>query len=176
MPERAGVWTSLWLTLRSLVSAILLPGFFAAYVPWRYLGLDRVHVDWSSPAQLAGLVSISAGAALLAACIVEFARSGRGTLSPLDPPRVLVVRGLYKYVRNPMYVAVTTIVLGEALVARSAALAAYWAIWFAGANVFVIGYEEPTLRRTFGASYDDYARRVDRWIPRLTGVRLVSDT
>ena len=66
-----------------------------------------------------------------------------------------------------MYLSVTTIVLGEALLAQSLALAAYWAVFFLAANLFVIGYEEPTLRRQFGASYDDYARTVGRWIPKL---------
>ena len=124
-------------------------------------GLDPLDPIW-----LLGLVCICAGAALLVACIWEFARSGRGTLSPMDPPRRLVVRGLYRYVRNPMYLAVTTIVLGEGLVTRSPALAAYWAIWFAVVNLFVLGYEEPTLHERFGDSYADYSRRVGRWIPR----------
>jgi len=94
-------------------------------------------------------------------------------LSPLDPPRELVVRGLYRYVRNPMYLSVTTIVLGEAMLTRSSALAVYWALWFGSANLFVIGYEEPTLRQLFGQSYEDYTRRVGRWIPKLveTGYR-----
>jgi protein-S-isoprenylcysteine O-methyltransferase Ste14 len=78
---------------------------------------------------------------------------------------VLVVRGLYRYVRNPMYLSVTTIVLGEALLAGSPALLVYWAIWFFAANLFVIGYEEPTLRRRFGQSYDLYTQEVRRWIP-----------
>ena len=111
------------------------------------------------------LAVIVLGIALLAACIFEFARSGRGTLSPVDPPRHLVVRGLYRYVRNPMYLSVTTILLGEVLLARSPALAAYWAVWFAAANLFVIAYEEPALRQKFGSSYDEYARRVGRWMP-----------
>jgi protein-S-isoprenylcysteine O-methyltransferase Ste14 len=66
-----------------------------------------------------------------------------------------------------MYLSVTAILLGEVLLTRSAALAAYWAAWFAGANLFVIAYEEPSLRRRFGPSYDEYARRVGRWLPRL---------
>jgi protein-S-isoprenylcysteine O-methyltransferase Ste14 len=78
-----------------------------------------------------------------------------------------VVRGLYRYVRNPMYLSVTTIVLGEAMLTRSSALAVYWVVWFACANLFVIGYEEPTLRQMFGRSYEDYTRRVGRWIPTL---------
>jgi protein-S-isoprenylcysteine O-methyltransferase Ste14 len=162
-----GHWSSVWLALRSLLWTILLPGFFAGYVPWRFFGLGRTQVDMFRAANLLGLLCIGLGAALLAACIFEFARSGRGTLSPADPPRQLVVRGLYRYVRNPMYLSVTTIVLGEALLTQSRALAVYWAIWFLGANLFVIGYEEPTLRRRFGASYDNYIQQVGRWIPRF---------
>ena len=143
-----------------------MPGVFAGYVPWRYFGLDRVRLDTSNPTHVVGLICIGAGAVLLGACIFEFARSGRGTLSPVDPPRHLVVRGLYRYVRNPMYLAVTTIVLGEVMVTRSSALAFYWIAWFAAVNLFVIGYEEPTLRRQFGASYHEYSNQVGRWIPR----------
>ena len=142
-----------------------MPGFFAGYVPWRYFGLRAVRLDLSSPVHLLGLVLACAGVVLLAACIVEFARSGRGTLSPVDPPRHLVVRGLYRYVRNPMYLSVTTIVMGEVLLTRSVPLGLYWMVWFLCVNVFVIGYEEPTLRRQFGASYEGYVKRVGRWIP-----------
>jgi len=94
-------WSSVWLAFRSLVWAALLPGLVAGYVPWRFFGL---------------------GAALLAGCIWEFARSGRGTLAPVDPPRELVVRGLYCYVRNPMYLCVTTVLVGELLLTGSRAL------------------------------------------------------
>jgi protein-S-isoprenylcysteine O-methyltransferase Ste14 len=104
---------------------------------------------------------------LLAACIWEFARSGRGTLAPLDPPRELVVRGLYRYVRNPMYLGVSLIVLGEALLTGSRGLMVYWIIWFLVVNLFVRFYEEPTLRRQFGQSYERYAHAVGRWVPRL---------
>jgi protein-S-isoprenylcysteine O-methyltransferase Ste14 len=155
------------LFLRSLLWTILLPGVFAGYLPWRFFGLNRVRLDWSDPIHLAGVLILALGAALLGVCIFEFARSGRGTLSPMDPPRHLVVRGLYRYVRNPMYLSVTTIVLGELLLTRSTALAVYWVGWFGCVNLFVIGYEEPTLRDQFGESYDEYTRRVPRWIPRL---------
>ena len=160
-------WSSASLALRSLLWTIVLPGVVAGYVPWRFFGLREARVEWSNPSHLLGLLCIALGTILLAACIVEFARSGRGTLSPVDPPSRLVVRGLYRYVRNPMYLSVTTIVLGEALLTQSAALALYWAIWFLCANLFVIGYEEPTLRRRFGRSYDEYTQRVGRWIPRF---------
>jgi protein-S-isoprenylcysteine O-methyltransferase Ste14 len=163
--EKSSTFPLVLLAIRSLLWTILLPGVVAGYVPWRYYGLRDVALEWNDPAVWVGLACILAGALLLAACIVEFARSGRGTLSPVDPPRQLVVRGLYRYVRNPMYLSVTMIVLGEALVARSQALAAYWVIFFAAANLFVIGYEEPALRSQFGQSYDDYAAHVHRWIP-----------
>jgi protein-S-isoprenylcysteine O-methyltransferase Ste14 len=152
--------------MRSLLWAILLPGVVAGYVPWRFLSLGRTVLSAQSPAQLLGFVCIGTGGLLLAACIWEFARSGRGTLSPVDPPRQLVVRGLYQYVRNPMYLSVTAIILGEALVAWSSEVTIYWAIWFGGVNLFVIGYEEPTLRRRFGAAYEEYTRQVGRWCPK----------
>jgi len=80
---------------------------------------------------------------------------------------VLVVQGLYRYVRNPMYLAVSTILLGEALLARSGTLLLYWGIFFAIVNIFVMFYEEPALRRQFGDSYTQYQRRVGRWLPRI---------
>jgi protein-S-isoprenylcysteine O-methyltransferase Ste14 len=156
-----------WLFVRSAFWTIAMPGIVAGYVPWRIAGRDFEPRELLTPAHLLGCVVVAVGAALLAACIVEFARSGRGTLSPVDPPTRLVVRGLYRYVRNPMYVGVTCVILGEALVTGSSTLVWYWAVFFAAANLFVLGYEEPALRRRFGASYDDYRRLVGRWIPKL---------
>jgi len=156
------------LALRSVLWAVLLPGVVAGYVPWRYFGVGRLHVDPTLAADLLGLLCAGVGVAVLGACILEFARSGRGTLAPIDPPRELVVQGLYRYVRNPMYLGVATILLGEVLLVRSLELLAYWLIVFAGANLFVIGYEEPSLRRRFGEPYDRYTKQVGRWLPRLT--------
>jgi protein-S-isoprenylcysteine O-methyltransferase Ste14 len=157
--------SSLWLGARSLLWIVLLPGMVAGYVPWRFFRLGSVQPDFGNPTQLLGLLGVGAGAALLGMSVWEFASSGRGTLSPVDPPQELVVRGLYRYVRNPMYLGVTTILLGEALLGRSRGLLIYWAAWFALANLFVMLYEEPALRRRFGPSYDEYARRVSRWLP-----------
>jgi protein-S-isoprenylcysteine O-methyltransferase Ste14 len=156
-----------WLALRSLVWTILCPGTMAAFLPWLFFDVGSRPLDLFDPTHVVGLLFMVAGCALLAACIFEFARSGRGTLSPADPPKHLVVRGLYRYVRNPMYLSVTMILLGELAWTPSAGLAVYWAVWFLAVNLFVIGYEEPTLRGLFGAEYDDYTRRVGRWIPRL---------
>jgi protein-S-isoprenylcysteine O-methyltransferase Ste14 len=159
--------SALWLTLSSLLWTILLPGVVGGYVPWTFFGVREATLDPRSPWQLLGLVLTGVGVALLITCIVEFARSGRGTLSPVDPPTHLVVRGLYRYVRNPMYLSVTAILLGEVLLTGSRALAIYWLTWFVVVNVFVIGYEEPTLRVQFGESYKEYLRTVGRWIPRV---------
>ena len=165
-------WSSASLTLRSLFWTLLLPGAVAGYVPWRFFGLDRAAFRLAGPLDVIALLCILAGGALLVSCIVDFAVAGRGTLSPADPPRYLVVRGLYRYVRNPMYLSVTTIVLGEALLTWSRSLTVYWAFWFLCANLFVLGYEEPALRRRFGASYERYTQRVGRWVPkRRSGVR-----
>ena len=136
-------------------------------MPLWVFGVAGVPVDLGDALQLGGLLAIAIGVALLLACIWEFAKSGRGTLSPVDPPRELVVRGLYRYVRNPMYVSVTMILLGEVLLARSRALLLYWAVWLGLVNVFVIWYEEPALRRQFGESYERYASDVRRWLPRF---------
>jgi protein-S-isoprenylcysteine O-methyltransferase Ste14 len=131
-------------------------------------GLRDVVFDGTNPRHLAGLIWMDIGTLLLLACIWEFGRRGRGTLSPVDPPKHLVVTGLYRYVRNPMYLSVTLIVFGEVILAQSRALLAYWVIWFSVVNIFVMGYEEPTLRAQFGDEYDRYARAVGRWMPRLS--------
>lgn len=156
-----------WLALRSLCWTIVFPWMLAGYLPWRFFGLRSVVVDLNSPSHWCGFLLVGVGVVLLGGCIFEFARTGSGTLAPLDPPRVLVVRGLYRYVRNPMYLSVTLIIFGEALLAGSRALLTYWAIWFLAANLFVIGYEEPTLRRRFGRPYDVYTQQVRRWLPRI---------
>ena len=155
-----------FLALRSLLWTILLPGMIAGYIPWHYVGLAHARIRLTNPLDLLATLVIAAGVMLLGACIWEFFSSGRGTLSPVDPPKELVVQGLYRYVRNPMYLAVSTIVLGEALLARSTALLLYWAVFFTAANLFVLLYEEPTLRRQFGESYERYTRTVGRWLPR----------
>jgi len=157
----------LTLALRGLLWTLLLPGMVAGYIPWRFYGLSHVHLDFTNPLTFLALLLIAAGVALLLACIWEFAARGKGTLSPVDPPKELVVQGFYRYVRNPMYLSVSTIVLGEALLARSRALLVYWVIFFVAANLFVMLYEEPALRRQFGESYARYQQQVGRWLPRL---------
>jgi protein-S-isoprenylcysteine O-methyltransferase Ste14 len=116
-------------------------------------------------AQGLSLIPMVVGAAILLHCIRMFAWVGRGTLVPFDAPRKLVVQGLYRYVRNPMYVGVLLILLGEALLFESVALLEYAAGWFVVINLVVLLYEEPMLRSQFGESYERYRRAVGRWVP-----------
>ena len=157
----------LGLALRSLMWTLLLPGVVTVYLPWQFFGLGNVRFDARDPLQYFGAALAVAGAVLLLLCIREFFARGRGTLSPVDPPRELVVTGLYRFVRNPMYLGVATLLTGEILLTRSRGLLVMALAWLVLVNVFVVFHEEPRLRRTFGASYEAYAGKVRRWWPRV---------
>ena len=162
----------MWLLLRSLMFVLLLPGTMTAVLPAAILASwPGAAVSTRGPRAWAAGIAIAVGAAGLLRCIWEFAARGRGTLAPVDPPTRLVVSGLYRYVRNPMYVCVVTILGGEALLWRSAALATYAVAVLGIFHAFIVLYEEPTLRRTFGESFSGYARSVSRWIPRRPDAR-----
>src|SRR5262249_33642709 len=98
----------------------------------------------------------------------RFALQGLGTPAPLAPPRHLVVTGLYRYVRNPIYVSIVAVILGPALLFADWRLIAYGGLFCVACHVFVVVYEEPTLRQTFGAQYESFCANVPRWIPRVT--------
>jgi protein-S-isoprenylcysteine O-methyltransferase Ste14 len=115
-----------------------------------------------------GIVLIIVGAPGLLDSFARFALQGLGTPAPLAPTRYLVVTGLYRFVRNPMYVAVVAVVLGQVALFSDWRLLCYGALCWLAFHIFVLGYEEPTLRRTYGAEYDTYQANVPRWIPRLT--------
>jgi len=119
-----------------------------------------------APALLGGAVIVLAHLAVLL-LVVDFVRVGRGTQFPLDPPRELVLRGPYRWIRNPMYLLYTCIVLGEAILYRSPALLAYAGAFWLLTHLYVVGVEEKALKRRFGESYVDYCRRAGRWLPRL---------
>src|SRR5215472_10096630 len=158
----------MWLAVRSIVWTIVIPGLVIVYLPWTFFGLGAVALSARDPLQLAGLLLTSVGSVFLLVCIWEFVAYGRGTLSPVDPPKSLVVRGLYKYVRNPMYLSVLVVLLGEGLLTDSLGLFEYTLGWFVWINLVVLFYEEPALYRTFGDSYQAYTGSVSRWLPRPT--------
>ncbi|MHC4532006.1 MAG: methyltransferase family protein [Planctomycetota bacterium] len=162
----ANLFGRLVLFLRSLFWTVLVPGTVTLYIP--YLIVTRWSPTTIAPwnvAQLLSLILIVPGAAILLHCIRSFAVIGRGTLSPLDAPRHLVVQGLYRYVRNPMYLGVLMILLGEALLFGSVVLLGYAVGWFVLINLVIVLYEEPALRSRYGESYQRYCRAVGRWLP-----------
>ena len=156
-----------WVVLRAVVWSALFVGTVAGYVPWRFFGFDPGRVRLDSLGAVLGLLVMAAGAALALACVMEFVRTGLGTPAPVDPPRALVLRGPYRFVRNPMYVGMFTLLCGEALLARSLPLLGYAVGWLALIHLVVVTYEEPTLRRQFGGEYEAYCRQVPRWVPRF---------
>jgi protein-S-isoprenylcysteine O-methyltransferase Ste14 len=116
-----------------------------------------------------GAAVVAAGVAIYAWCVFDFIARGQGTPNPYDAPRDVVVTGLYRVVRNPMYVGVTAVIAGQAVLFRSPWLAAYAGIVLIAFHLRVVLYEEPTLARSFGASWDNYRARVPRWLPRFRG-------
>jgi protein-S-isoprenylcysteine O-methyltransferase Ste14 len=153
--------------IKTAIFTILVPGTVVGLIPWVILSGDGGPQPASAPMlRIAGALAAAAGAVLYFVCLADFVRHGRGTPAPTDPPRQLVVRGPYRFTRNPMYVAVLLIVVGEALVFGVAGLALYAALLAAAFHLFVVGYEEPTLSRLFGAEYDAYRRSVPRWLGR----------
>lgn len=152
------------LALRSLVFLILIPGTVAGYIPWRIL---RTSKQLAIPAVsissiLAACLSLL-GICVLLLCVWDFFHAGRGTLAPFDPPKRLVIRGLYRLTRNPMYNGVMALLLGEAWFFHSTTLFEYALIMFAIFHLVVVVYEESALEAQFGDSYRAYRAAVPRW-------------
>lgn len=147
----------------------LAPGTIAGFLPWLitrwrieppFIGVPETRV--------AGWLLIAGGLPILLEAFFRFALRGEGTPAPPFPTRKLVVSGTYRYVRNPMYVAVTSLIFGQALVLGSDALLAYGTFVWLAFHLFVVAYEEPTLRRQFPEDYRAFFANVPRWLPRLT--------
>lgn|SRR5574341_986962 len=151
------------LLIRNVLFTVVVPGSGAVWIPWWILtrgGAMPTPAAWYA----ASLIVI--GAALYLSCIWLFASVGRGTPGPWDAPRRFVAVGPYRWVRNPIYIAALLVVLGEAWLFLSLSLLTYGVVMAISFHLFVIGYEEPTLRRNFGETYVEYLRTVPRWIPR----------
>lgn len=161
--------SAVFVLIRAVTYATLFIGLVLVFLPARLLswsGVTRPPVMGAG--QAAGMLVAAIGAALALWCVFTFALLGKGTPAPFDPPRRLVVRGPYKFVRNPMYLGATIALAAAALFYESAALAGYAVAFLLAMHAFVMGYEEPTLRGTFGAEYDGYCSQVRRWWPRLS--------
>jgi protein-S-isoprenylcysteine O-methyltransferase Ste14 len=148
---------------------VLAPGVVAGLVPWWLTGwrLRHLQPSWAwAPLRVAGGVLIAAGVIVLVPAFVRFVTEGVGTPAPVAPTQRLVVGGLYRYVRNPMYLAVVATIVGQALALGRPALLGYAVVVGAAMAAFVHGYEEPTLAGRFGAQYQAYRRAVPAWWPR----------
>jgi protein-S-isoprenylcysteine O-methyltransferase Ste14 len=157
-----------WAAVGSAVFFALAPGVVAGVVPWWLTGWEEARdlPAWWLPLRVAGVVLVVAGAGVLVHAFARFVAEGLGTPAPVAPTQELVVGGLYRYVRNPMYLAVLAVIVGQALVLGRLVLLPYAAVVAAAFVAFVRGYEEPTLAEQFGARYQAYRRAVPGWWPR----------
>ena len=150
----------------TLVFLVVVPGFVAGLVPWLLTGWESADPPW--PLRVAGALLLVAGVIVLLHAFARFVTEGLGTPAPVAPTERLVVGGLYRYVRNPMYLAVGATIVGQALLLGRWALIVYAVVFGVTVAAFVRGYEEPTLHDTYGEEYDTYRRAVPGWWPRRT--------
>jgi protein-S-isoprenylcysteine O-methyltransferase Ste14 len=153
--------------LKTLLFTVFVPGTVAGLVPYLLTRGDAGGTVPLGATHWLGLLPILAGLVIYLRSAWDFVAAGRGTPAPIDPPKRLVARGFYRFSRNPMYVAVLAVLLGEAIVLGSATLAAYALAVGIAFHLFVVLYEEPTLRRLYGRAYEEYCNEVPRWFPLL---------
>ncbi len=148
---------------------VLAPGCVAGLVPW-WISRWQFRTPFAgyAPLRVISAMLIAAGTFVVLDSFVRFALQGLGTPAPVFPTKHLVTKGFYRYVRNPMYVAVVAVILGQALLFGNVRVFEYALFAWLVAHLFVLAYEEPTLRRTYGAEYESFCANVPRWIPRLT--------
>jgi len=151
------------LLLKNLLFTFIVPGTVAVYLP---LSIARRHAHASGGALLIAVLLLGLGTCIYSWCVWDFAVFGRGTPIPIDAPKKLVVRGLYQYTRNPMYMGVLTVILGWVAFFQALSLLIYALAVFACFQLFVVLYEEPHLQREFGREYESYREGVGRWLPR----------
>jgi len=153
---------------RTLVIGPVFVGVVACLIPlWIFTATrDWLVLDIGS-ARYGGLVPLLLGACISLWCVWEFVLRGKGIPAPFDPPTRLVVHGLYRYMRNPMYGGLFLVLVGEAVLCASIFILLYSVLALSAAHAFVVFYEEPTLRRQFGEAYEQYLESVPRWLPRL---------
>lgn len=155
------------IAVKTFIFTLLVPGTVTVVIPYRLLQSGSgVFPGSLGYFRLVGILLILVGIAIYVWCAWDFTLTGKGTPAPIDPPKKLVVRGLYRLVRNPMYLGVFHILLGESLYFESSRLLMYALLVLCCFHLFVTLYEEPALRRQFGDSYTRYCAAVPRWIPK----------
>jgi len=155
--------------LGSFLFLLIAPGFVAGVVPyWISRWRSGAAYAGSSAIRILGALLIIFGIPLLLDSFTRFALQGQGTPAPVFPTKHLVVTGFYRYVRNPMYAGVASVIFGQALYFRNVLVLEYGVIICLAFHLFILFYEEPTLRRTFDREYEEFCKNVPRWIPRLS--------
>ena len=154
--------------LKTLIFTILVPGTVAGIVPWLLLQSSGEAAHLTPSPWLIGLLPLLLGVGLYFWCAGAFTFIGKGTPAPIDAPIFLVREGPYQWVRNPMYLAVLSVIIGEAILFHSLLLVGYALLEWVVVHLFVVFFEEPSLRRQFGESYEAYLRTVPRWLPRFS--------
>jgi protein-S-isoprenylcysteine O-methyltransferase Ste14 len=158
------------LILKASIITLGVPGSAIFLLPYAIMHRTGVtHLPDVSVVSFLAIIAGLTGLAVLLFCITGFAVHGNGTLAPIDPPKVLIIRGPYRYTRNPMYLAVVSILLSEALFFNSSSLLIYAVGVFLCFHLFVRIYEERHLRSQFGKSYEDYCVAVPRWLVTTRG-------
>jgi len=153
-------------TIKTILYMGTLHGFFTFYFPYQLASTDELRVEPGIFRYLAFPFWIM-GTLIIIWCSVDIIRKGRGTPAHLDPPKTLIVNGLYRHIRNPIYLGALLVLLGYILWFASAWIMLYTAFAFIGFHFLIVVIEEPILKNTFGAAYDEYRKNVPRWIPRL---------
>ncbi len=169
VPEGRRKYRMLLSVLGTAAFLVIVPGLVIGVVPWLTSGW-RTHARFpgSVSLRILGGLLILAGIVVLLNCFARFALQGLGTPAPAYPTAHLVVKGFYQYVRNPMYVSVLAALLGQSLLFLSSGILIYALVVLLFVHLFILLYEEPTLRNTFGEEYATYCANVPRWLPRLT--------
>ena len=158
----------MWTLIRATTYATLFIGLVLVFLPWRFVAWSGITpIPSIGIFQVAGAALSIVGAAIALWCIFTFVFVGKGTPAPFDPPRRLVVRGPYRFVRNPMYIGAALALAGAALFYKSTPILIYVVLFALITHLFVVLYEEPTLTRTFGEDYQLYRKQVGRWWPNL---------
>ena len=154
--------------LGSALFFVVAPCVVAGLIPWWITRWEFLPPLFGlEPTRAIGIALMIAGVPGLVDSFARFALQGLGTPAPIAPTATLVVTGLYRYVRNPIYMSVVAVIVGQAVLFGDWRLAGYGALFWLACQVFVVTYEEPTLERTFGAEYQAFRANVPRWIPRL---------
>jgi protein-S-isoprenylcysteine O-methyltransferase Ste14 len=158
----------MWVLIRAVTYSSLFIGLLLVFLPARVLEWSGISsIPTMGAWQVGGMFVVGAGSAIALSCILAFATLGKDTPLPLDPPRHLVVRGPYRLVRNPMYVGAALVLAGAAMYHQSIGLLCHTGLFVLAMHGFVVIYEEPTLRQSFGSDYDAYCGQVGRWLPKL---------